>query len=159
MNKGWIKLHRKLLDTGIIQKDRTALAIMIALWLLVDRKTGKYDCGRFQLAIMLEMKPNTVYKALKRLEKKWEQLKPFLKTYAQSLITDFELYWGEKDAKGKERWELQKTWDIKRRLQRWKRNQEANDRKYSQRFVKDEKVSIQRTSGGGFEQIGKIIKK
>ena len=31
-------------------------------------------------------------------------------------------YWGEKNSKGKMRWQLQKTWDLNLRMKRWGRN-------------------------------------
>lgn len=43
--------------------------------------------------------------------------------YGEKLIEDFLRYWNEPDKKGKCRWELQKTWDIKGRLITWSRNE------------------------------------
>jgi hypothetical protein len=70
--EGWIKLHRKLLENGIIQRDHSAYILFSTLLLVSNR--GKYTCGRFQLAELTGLKPGTVYKALKRLEKKWEMV-------------------------------------------------------------------------------------
>jgi hypothetical protein len=68
-NKGWIKLHRTVLDNKIYVHDPTAWRVFNHLLLLVDKGTGKRDCGRFQLARDLELKPTTVYQALQRLKK------------------------------------------------------------------------------------------
>lgn len=66
-NKGWIKLHRKVLDNGIL-KDQIAWVIFCWLLLRVDRKTGKTTLGRIWASKELGIKPTTFYKALKRLE-------------------------------------------------------------------------------------------
>ncbi len=46
MNEGWIKLHRKILDNGIL-RDQNAWIVFSWLLLKVDRKTGKKIVGRF----------------------------------------------------------------------------------------------------------------
>ena len=78
------------------------------------------------------------------------------------MITDFLLYWKETNAKGKERWELEKTWDVSLRLKRWKRMNDDRDFKESQRrqFIKtsDEDLSTKHKRSdvkvdGGFEPI------
>lgn len=56
-----------------------------------------------------------------------QQIEPLIGQYAPSMITDFKLYWEETDVKGTPRWKKEKTWDIKRRLERWKRQQEKWD--------------------------------
>ena len=43
--------------------------------------------------------------------------------YSILLRDEFFLYWSEPNKKGKMRFELEKTWDTKRRLQRWFNNQ------------------------------------
>ena len=50
-------------------------------------------------------------------------LQPFLEQYGKDLLNDFYLYWTEKKPKGKKMlFELQKTFDIERRLARWSKN-------------------------------------
>lgn len=66
---GWVKLHRKLLDNRILKYDHSAMLVFVTLLLLVRHKDGTYDTGRFRLAEIVGMKPSTVYKILKRLEK------------------------------------------------------------------------------------------
>lgn len=68
MDNSWIKLYRKLGDNEVMLDDK-ALRIFIWLLLHVDKKTGAYRVGRFMLSESLKINPNTVYKALKRLEK------------------------------------------------------------------------------------------
>jgi len=69
--EGWIKLHRKVLDNGIL-KDQMAWTIFSWLMLKVDRTTGKKITGRFWASQELGIKPITFYKGLRRLEKKWK---------------------------------------------------------------------------------------
>lgn len=71
--EGWIKLHRKLLDNPVIRDDN-AYKLFTILLMLVDKKNGKYTTGRFQLSEISRIKPNTVYIALKRLEKKHQMI-------------------------------------------------------------------------------------
>lgn len=69
LQNGWIKLHRKLLDNPLFKKDANALLVFVKLLLIVDRKTGSYNIGRFQMAELTGLKPTTAYKVLKRIEK------------------------------------------------------------------------------------------
>jgi hypothetical protein len=62
-----------------------------------------------------------------------EQLKPFKDQYSQSMIEKFTNHFIETNAKGKQRWQLEKTWDINLRLKRWKRQQDDWDYEKSQR--------------------------
>jgi len=55
--------------------------------------------------------------------------------YPPSMITDFTLYWDETDSKGVPRWKKEKTWDLEKRLARWKRNQEKWDYEKNQKFL------------------------
>jgi len=73
MSKGWIKYHRQILDNKLIQ-DHNCYIIFTGLLLLVDKDSGEYDTGRFTLSDRFKMNPSTVYKALKRLEKKWKMV-------------------------------------------------------------------------------------
>ncbi len=71
---GWIKLHRKILDNGIIKRDHNAYILFSIILLSVDKSTGKLDTGRFLLSDLSGLNPNTVYAVLKRLEKKWQMI-------------------------------------------------------------------------------------
>lgn len=56
-----------------------------------------------------------------------ESLKPFVEFYGADMINDFYSYWTEPNKSNtKMRYELQKTWDIKRRLSRWANNDIKN---------------------------------
>ena len=58
----------------------------------------------------------------KRLEFS-NSLQIYLKKFGKDLLNQFYLYWTEKNPKGKKmRFEMEKTFDIKRRLDRWSTN-------------------------------------
>ncbi len=73
MNEGWIKLHRKLKDNDIFC-DPIAFTLFNWLLLSVNKETGEYKAGRYQLSEILKINSNTLYKALKRLEKKYKMV-------------------------------------------------------------------------------------
>jgi len=66
MQNGWVKLHRKILQNELFERDKTALLVFIHLLLIVDRD-GRWHGGRFQLASICKLKPSTLYSALNRL--------------------------------------------------------------------------------------------
>lgn len=52
-----------------------------------------------------------------------DTLKPYVDKYGRPMINDFYKYWTEPNkSKSKFRQELQKTWDLERRLETWSRN-------------------------------------
>lgn len=53
-----------------------------------------------------------------------EQMKPFRGRYAPSLLRDFWLYWSQRTPSGRERWQLEKVFDIAKRLETWRRKEE-----------------------------------
>lgn len=71
------------------------------------------------------------YKAINDIEFR-ESLSEYEKEFSTPLICDFYDYWSEKNTKGVMRFQLQETWDVKRRLQRWQRN---NAGKYGAQVV------------------------
>lgn len=69
MENGWIKLYRKTKENSIFIHDPTAWRIFEWLLMSVDKKTGQYDTGRFEIEKLLKVKSQTAYKALLRLKK------------------------------------------------------------------------------------------
>jgi hypothetical protein len=65
---GWIKLHRQLLDNEELMRSDNAYKLFTVLLLLVDKITGKWSGGRFQLARIARIKNSSTYKALLRLQ-------------------------------------------------------------------------------------------
>ena len=53
-----------------------------------------------------------------------ESIKPLTEKYGRELCLDFYNYWSERDRSGKKlRYQMEKTWDVEKRLARWKANQ------------------------------------
>lgn len=180
--KGYIKLHRKILDNGVFA-DAELLKVFV--WCILKanatpnivfgRKVdvGQFITGRVSAAEELRLKPSTVYKRMQVLKKqgyisidsntknslitvlkyKSYQLdeKPkkrcldkatkrfsdevYSYDYPQELQAEFIDYWTEPNrSKTKLRYELEKTFDISRRLKTW-----ANRQK---QYAKTEKKNI-----------------
>lgn len=68
MERGYVKLWRVIDQNELLENDNTALLVFIKLLTRVDRHTGTYRTGRYKLAHMCNLNPNTLYSALKRLE-------------------------------------------------------------------------------------------
>lgn len=68
-NQGWIKLHRKILDNGLLFGKAYDFSLFVYLILKADRNTGIARVGRLQLAKLFRINESTIYKAMKRLEK------------------------------------------------------------------------------------------
>ena len=61
-------------------------------------------------------------------------LQPFLEKYGNEMLNDFYLYWTEKRELGRKmRFEMEKTWDFSRRLQRWFKNDFSTKEKTSKK--------------------------
>jgi len=69
MSNGWVKLYRKIDNNEFLMKDNTARLLFLDLLRVVDKTSGTFSGGRFQLSSLCNLKPVTLYKALKRLEK------------------------------------------------------------------------------------------
>ena len=69
MERGWIKFWRKTEDNDIWKYDRTAWFVFEYLLISCDKKTGHIRAGRTAISKSLKLNPNTLYKAIKRLEK------------------------------------------------------------------------------------------
>ena len=55
-----------------------------------------------------------------------ETIRPYVEQYGETMCNDFFAYWSEPNRKGdKMRFELEKTWEVSRRLATWKRRGEA----------------------------------
>lgn len=68
-------------------------------------------------------------------------LEPFLEKYGKEFLNDFFSYWGEENKqKTKFRQEMEKAWDLKRRLENWQRN----NQKFTKNNIPSEKPVIGR---------------
>jgi hypothetical protein len=75
-----------------------------------------------------------------------DTLKPFLEIYGKEFLNEFYKYWTEPNkSNSKFRQELQKTWDVKRRLETWAKN-DKNFKKIDngkQQFANSTKTSYE----------------
>ena len=188
MEKGWIKLHRKLLDNGVFY-DAELFKIFIWCILKANRKpkevsniklkAGQFITGRVSASEELHIKPSTVYDRMQKLKRmKYISIKSttkfsivsvlkyndyqvveeaktpsvhidtrldkfvlevttfkFQKNYSEDMINNFISYWTEPNKSNtKMRFEMQRTFEIGRRLANWEKN--------SKNFKKTEKKNI-----------------
>jgi hypothetical protein len=66
MNNGWIKLHRKLLDSEIWDKPSDWLKVWIYLMLEVDRNTGELKTSYAKIALDCKVAEGIVKRVLER---------------------------------------------------------------------------------------------
>lgn len=91
-NETWIKLYRKTLENGIMA-DHKAWAAFSWILLSVGKNTGKMTFGRYQMSDELKIKPNTLYLALHRLQKKYGVIKLInQKVYTEVLVVNWGKY-------------------------------------------------------------------
>ena len=67
MEKGWVKLHRKMQENYLLRHDKNAFYVFVNLLMLVGQEKGQWAGGRRQLAAILEMNDNTLRSVLERL--------------------------------------------------------------------------------------------
>lgn len=73
---------------------------------------------------VLESNPKIENDVEKKINKKEiefkESIKPFISKYGKDICNNFYLYWSEPNkSKTKLRYEMEKTWDVERRLANW----------------------------------------
>jgi hypothetical protein len=79
---------------------------------------------------VLESNPKIENDVEKKINKKEfefkESIKPFISKYGKDICNNFFLYWSEPNkSKTKLRYEMEKTWDVKRRLTNWANRDKA----------------------------------
>lgn len=89
----WVKLYRKSLANEVRRRDPTAWRLFETLLLLVDSQTGKWSGGRYQLVDADGyLNSSTIYKALKRLQKRGMILQSSNTRYTEISICKFSNY-------------------------------------------------------------------
>lgn len=68
MGTGYIKYYRSIDDNELLANDNTCYIVFGKLLTHADRFTGSYKTGRYKFATICNLKPTTLYAALKRLE-------------------------------------------------------------------------------------------
>lgn len=187
---GWIyKTIYEITDETSLTRKQQALAKKLgqALGILEIKRCGKLGVNHYRVdaektAELVEIylakqesKPTKGQQALIKIEKRKktievqtleQQIEPFKNKYAPAMIIKFTEYWTEKNARGKERWQMEKTWEIERRLKKWKRQDEEWDYQRSQRnaikHVDEKPINregpVERVEGA-FQGIGGILQK
>ena len=97
---------------------------------------------------IVEPKKKISLTLIENLEKRnkyfYESLVPYVETYGKELIRAFYDYWTEPNkSKTKMRFELEKTWDVKRRLNTWASREKINSKSHG---TDKTKASEQRAS-------------
>jgi predicted transcriptional regulator len=131
---------RKLSSVNLIEKSKKISASGGTIRFITNvrmLKTSHSECEKLNIQNVKNLtqnnnkinnnKINNIGQSLK------EQIKPFLDQYSKSMIEDFLLYW-EEGKSNKQRWEMEKTWDVSMRLKKWKKNQDKWDWERSQRL-------------------------
>lgn len=85
-----------------------------------------------------------------------ELVKRYENKYSPMMIKDFLLYWEEGD-----RYKKEKVFDVEKRLERWKRQQDKWDWEKSQKNVKIEETprKVIPQVNSGFNSIGSLLNK
>lgn len=92
MDTTWVKLYRKARENNIMQ-DPIAWVLFTYILLSVDRKTGAMRTGRIYLSNALKVNESTIYKALKRLSKKYTLIELLVTTkYTEIRVLKWHLY-------------------------------------------------------------------
>lgn len=92
MENGWVKLQRNVLGSQIRLHDHTAWTVFETLLLLADYKTGDWRGGLHVLSGLNEMNKNTVYSALKRLEREGMIIRSSNSNFTVYHICNYELF-------------------------------------------------------------------
>lgn len=186
---GWIyKTVDDITDeTSLTRKQQTlAKKLGMAMGILEIRRAGKTGVNHFRINFentekivsdfieKQNYKPvkgqNKLFNPLKKIKEVREtfcnQLKPFINSYSPLMIEKFTDYWSEKNKHGRERWQMEKTWEIDRLLKKWKRQQEEWDWQKTQRkqLQKVDEQPVHRDDVGerkdaGFEGVGNLFGK
>lgn len=85
--------------------------------------TGKDSIGKYRLYTPPISPPNKI-----NVDKVWtDMILPLTGKYSKSTIDDFTDHWRQKTTEGKELWQVQRAFDIERRLSRWERKSQRID--------------------------------
>ena len=128
------------LDIILLENDNIQISFLNEQFdLLSEKRTKRIKAGRLggqkkssNAKAMLKQKSS--YKDKDKYKDKYKDnikereeifkntLNSFAKIYSKNMLIDFYNYWSEKNKKDKMRFELEKTWDISKRLARWNKN-------------------------------------
>jgi hypothetical protein len=107
---GWIKLHRKILDNELLKTDHKARNLFVILLLIADRN-GQWSGGRYQLAALSGIKPETLYKKLKRLQNEHQVNIKTNNKYSTISICNWGVYQGKVEHQIEQQMTTERTTD------------------------------------------------
>lgn len=127
---------KELIDLGILKHERRHNRIEVEFLvnqrlLLNEKRKVRQDAGSKGGKAKAKLKQNPSYKDNNKDKIDIElrktsfasTLEPFLKIYGRNMLNEFFKYWTEPNKSNtKFRAELEKTWDVERRLETWARN-------------------------------------
>ena len=96
-------------------------------------------------SVILKEKSNTIVldkkKKIEDAQKKfYNSLVPYVSIYGKEMIRAFYDYWTEPNkSKTKIRFQMERTWDLERRLARWEKNNKSNNNNYGRAKTNTEK--------------------
>ena len=106
-------LHFKIIDNKILNFLKTS-----------NEENTKLHNKKFKTNNNKLIKTNNYTKSISIRRKEFEEI-VYSSNYTTEMCSDFIMYWTETNPKGtKMRFEMQKTFDIKRRLSRWAKNKQ-----------------------------------
>jgi len=106
MQRGYVKLHRKTIDSGLMQSHKTFTLFSYLLMMAthkdmgydgIDLKRGQYVSGRNDLAIKLKLTQQEVRTALKKLEKMEIITIKSTNKYSVYTIVNYDIYQSSED--------------------------------------------------------------
>ena len=136
-NKSKVRRFLKLLESDsmiVLKSERktTRLSVCNYTTYQVERNANETQMKRKRNANETQTTPNKNDKNennVKNEKKKStptqslkELMTPFASEYDNETLNDFYRYWSEPNSRGKERWQLQRTWSTKGRLVTWGKN-------------------------------------
>ena len=113
--KGWIRANKTNLQGALLDTPTTNPP--------TDPTTNPKEEEEEEKEQVEEKEEEKVKVIIDREAEFKNSLQPFLEEFGKEVLNNFYLYWTEKKPKGRKMlFEMQKTFDIKRRLDRWDKN-------------------------------------
>lgn len=153
---GWEK-RRKL--KGLSERNATALNSQFENNAIREDniRVDKSIVENINNSIVAEKKEKLPLEDLKFRKLKFSNtLQPFLKTYGKDMLNEFYSYWTEtvnNKSKNRFRQELEKTWDLERRLKTWERNNKKYESTNGKQFTTSTKQPYKFTIDGAMQTL------
>jgi len=140
----WDKIRAKRSDAGRKSAEKRAeqkAANSTSVESVKQTATNSTVTVNDNVNVNVTVNDNVIKKTLLDRETDFKKsLQPFLQQYGSDMLNDFFMYWTEKKPKGRKMlYEMQRTFDVKKRLIRWNKNNfnnknHGNSKDKQQRF-------------------------